>query len=106
MRIERNEDKFQDREFIRMVSHNIRFYRLNHRNPKYLDKKLTQLVMSEEMQISRSLLSNIESKKVYVEFSMAIINRASKICNIPASWYLMSQPPKEFYEGSFIHKQK
>ncbi len=99
MRLEKNERKFKDKETIKMVSRNIAFYRKHHRNPKYFNKQLTQLALAEEILVSRSLISSIESEAFFVEFSLPVVNRCSKVCNIPLHWYFLPEPPKEFYQN-------
>lgn len=98
MRLYENEEKFGDRALYQRISRNIKFYREHHRNPKYFDKKLSQIACAEEANISRSLLSGIESESFYLEFSIAVVNRLSIVCNIPLYWYFLEEPPKEFYE--------
>jgi len=99
MRLYENDEKFHDRATYQMISKNIRFYREHNKNPKYFAKKLTQMACAEEAGISRSLLSGIESENFYLEFSIAVVNRLSIVCNIPLHWYFLEQPPKEFYEN-------
>lgn len=103
MRIERDEEKFGDKAFFETVSKNIAYYRKNHRNPQFYQEQLTQLRLAEEIKISRSLISAIESQKHYVEFSMAIVNRCSKVCCIPVYYYFLEEPPEEFYNQDFIN---
>lgn len=99
MRLYENEERFGDRALYKLLSSNVKFYREHHRNPKYFNKKLSQLACAEEAQISRSLLSSIESRSYYIEFSIAVLNRLSKVCNIPISWYFLETPPEEFYKS-------
>lgn len=99
MRLNPNEQKFHDEEMYKIVSKNIKFYREHHRNSKYIDTKLTQMKMSEEAEISRSLLSGIESQKFYIEFSLSVVNRCAVVCNIPLYYYFLKEPPKEFFEN-------
>lgn len=86
----------------KLVSRNIKFYREYNRNPKNLKEKLTQLKRAEETDISRSLLSSIESENYYIEYSLAVISRCSKVCCIPLNWYFLEEPPKEFYSNKKI----
>ena len=53
MRLKQNEEKFGDMELYKLVSKNIKFYREHNKNPKYYEKKLTQLLLAEEAKISR-----------------------------------------------------
>jgi len=98
MRLIENEEKFGDREMYKLVSKNIKFYREHNKNPKYFYKKLTQLLLAEETETSRSLISSIKSEKFYIEFSLAIVNRCAKICNIPLSYYFLKEPPEDFWK--------
>ena len=99
MRLKPNEEKFGDIELYKLVSRNIKFYREHNKNPKYYEKKLTQLLLAEEAEISRSLISSIESEKYYIEFSISIVNRIAKVCNIPIHYYFLKEPPKEFWRN-------
>ena len=71
-------------ETFLMISRNIKFYRLNN-NSKYGDKygRISQERLAELCNVSRSLISNIESEKVKQTYSIAVILSISKILNIP-----------------------
>lgn len=98
MKLKANEEKFHDMEVYRLVAKNIKFYREHNKNPEFYDRKLTQMLLAEHAEISRSLISSIESEKFYIEFSINIVNRIAKICNIPLHYYFMEQPPEEFWK--------
>lgn len=98
VRLKENEEKFGDIELYKLISKNIKFYREHNKNPKYFNKKLTQMALAEAAEISRSLISSIESEKYYIEFSISIVNRISKVCNIPLHYYFMKKPPEEFWK--------
>ena len=93
MRLRENEEKYHDMEVFKMVAKNLKFYRLHHRNKKYFGKNLSQINAAEEMGISRSMLSGIESDNYYVEFSLSIVNRASVVYNIPLHYFFMKESP-------------
>ena len=67
-----------------MISQNIKYYRLNNKS-KYADKygRISQEKLAELCEVSRSLISNIESTKVKQTFSITVIASISKILNIP-----------------------
>ncbi len=72
-----------DRIFL-MISRNIKYYRL-HNNSEFCDRygKITQEKLAELCEVSRSLISNIESEKVNQTFSITIVATISKVLNIP-----------------------
>ena len=75
-------DKDDDRYIYEIVSCNIKYYRM-HNNSKYSSYgKITQEKLAELCDISHSLISNIESKKVQQSFSIAVLYRISKILEI------------------------
>lgn len=67
-----------------MISRNIKYYRLNNKS-KYADKygRISQEKLAELCDVSRSLISNIESEKVNQTFSITVIASISQILNIP-----------------------
>lgn len=67
-----------------MISNNVKYYRLNN-NSKYADEfgRISQEKLAELCDVSRSLISNIESKKVKQTFSITIIANISKVLNVP-----------------------
>ena len=66
-----------------IISRNIKYYRLNN-NSKYADKygRITQERLAELCDVSLSLISNIESEKVYQTFSIAILYKIAKVLNV------------------------
>ncbi len=71
-----------DRYIYEIVSKNIKYFRL-HNNSKYSSfGKLTQEQLAEQCDLSHSLISNIESKKVQQSFSIAVLYRISKVLEI------------------------
>ncbi len=68
-----------------MISDNIKYYRINHNNPDIGDKygRVSQEKLAEYCDISRSLVSNIESKKVKKTFSISVVINISKVLNVP-----------------------
>ena len=71
-----------DRYIYDVVSKNIKYFRM-HNNSKYSNfGKLTQVKLAELCDLSHSLISNIESKKVQQSFSIAIVYRISKVLEI------------------------
>ena len=71
-----------DRYIYDVVSKNIKYFRM-HNNSKYSNfGKLTQEKLAELCDLSHSLISNIESKKVQQSFSIAIVYRISKVLEI------------------------
>ena len=67
-----------------VISTNVKYYRLNNKS-KYADKygRISQERLAELCDVSRSLISNIESLKVKQTFSITVIARISKVLNIP-----------------------
>lgn len=77
-----NFDQNDDRYIYEIVSVNIKYFRL-HNNSKYSSYgRLTQEKLAELCDVSHSLISNIESKKVQQSFSIAILYRISKVLEI------------------------
>lgn len=67
-----------------MVSRNVRYYR-RYNHSEYADERgrITQERLAELCDVSRSLISNIESEKVKQTFSISIIATISKVLNVP-----------------------
>ena len=77
-----NFNKDYDRYIYEIVSENIKYFRM-HNNSKYSTYgKLTQEKLAELCDISHSLISNIESKKVQQSFSIAVLYRISRILEV------------------------
>ncbi len=72
-----------DQIFLR-ISRNIKYYRI-HNNSKYTDRygRITQEKLAELCDVSRTLISNIESEKVKQTFSITVVASISKVLNIP-----------------------
>lgn len=74
--------KNDDRYIYDVVSKNIKFFRL-HNNSKYSSfGKMTQELLAEKCDLSHSLISNIESKKVQQSFSIAVLYRISQVLDV------------------------
>ncbi len=74
--------KADDNYIYELVSKNIKYYRL-HNNSKYSTYgKITQEKLAEYCDVSHSLISNIESSKVYQSFSLAILYRIATVLEI------------------------
>lgn len=74
--------KTDDNYIYELVSKNIKYYRL-HNNSKYSKYgKITQEKLAEYCDVSHSLISNIESSKVYQSFSLAILYRIATVLEI------------------------
>ncbi len=75
--------KDYDNYIYQVVSRNVKYYRLNNKS-KYADKygRITQERLAELCDVSLSLISNIESEKVYQTFSIAILYRIARVLNI------------------------
>lgn len=67
-----------------MISRNVRYYRM-YNHSKYADERgrISQEKLAELCQVSRSLISNIESEKVKQTFSITVIASIAKVLNIP-----------------------
>ncbi len=77
-----NYSEQDDRYIYDLVSKNIKYYRL-HNNSKFSTYgKMTQERLAEVCDLSHSLISNIESKKVQQSFSLAVLYRISQALNI------------------------
>ena len=75
-------NKNDDMYIYKIISENIKYYRM-HNNSKYSNYgKLTQEKLAELCDISHSLISNIESKKVQQSFSIAILYRISRVLEV------------------------
>ena len=74
--------KTDDNYIYELVSKNIKYYRL-HNTSKYSKYgKITQEKLAEYCDVSHSLISNIESSKVYQSFSLAILYRIATVLEI------------------------
>ena len=74
-----------DRYIYELVSKNIKYYRM-HNNSKFSSYgKITQERLAEVCDLSHSLISNIESKKVQQSFSLAVLYRIAKALEIDIS---------------------
>ncbi len=78
--------KDYDSYIYEVVSKNIKYYRLNNKS-KYADEygKITQEKLAELCDVSTGLIANIESKKVFQTFSIAILYRIARVLNIEIS---------------------
>ena len=75
-------NKNDDRYIYDVVSKNIKYFRL-HNNSKYSSfGKMTQEQLAEKCDLSHSLISNIESKKVQQSFSIAVLYRISQVLDV------------------------
>lgn len=75
-------DPADDRYIYDIVSKNIKYFRL-HNNSKFSSfGKMTQEKLAEKCDLSHSLISNIESKKVQQSFSIAVLYRISKVLEV------------------------
>lgn len=80
-----NFSSVDDRYIYELVSKNIKFYRM-HNNSKYSTYgKMTQEKLAEVCDLSHSLISNIESKKVQQSFSLAVLYRIARALEIDLS---------------------
>ncbi len=71
-----------DRYIYELVSKNIKYFRL-HNNSKYSSfGKMTQEQLAEKCDLSHSLISNIESKKVQQSFSIAVLYRIARVLDV------------------------
>ena len=71
-----------DRYIYELVSKNVKYFRL-HNNSKYSSfGKMTQEQLAERCDLSHSLISNIESKKVQQSFSIAVLYRISRVLEV------------------------
>ena len=62
-----------DRYIYDLVSRNIKYYRLHNHSKFSSYGKMTQEKLAEVCDLSHSLISNIESKKVQQSFSLAVL---------------------------------
>lgn len=71
-------------EIFSMISQNIKYYRLYNRS-RYADKngKISQERLAELCNVSRSLISNIESLRVKQTYSITVIATISKVLEVP-----------------------
>ena len=77
-----NFNKDDERYIYEIVSENSKYFRM-HNNSKYSTYgKITQEKLAELCDISHSLISNIESKKVQQSFSIAVLYRISRILEV------------------------
>lgn len=75
-----------------MISDNIKYFRLYNNSP-HADKygRISQEKLAELCDVSRSLISNIESKRVKQTFSIAVVASISKALNIPFEEFFRKQ---------------
>ena len=71
-------------EIFSMISQNIKYYRL-YNHSRYVDDngRISQERLAELCDVSRSLISNIESLKVKQTFSITVIATISKVLEVP-----------------------
>ena len=82
-----NFNEQDDRYIYDLVSRNIKYYRL-HNNSKFSTYgKMTQEKLAEVCDLSHSLISNIESKKVQQSFSIAVLYRISLALDVDISLF-------------------
>lgn len=82
-----NFNEQDDRYIYELVSRNIKYYRL-HNNSKFSTYgKMTQEKLAEVCDLSHSLISNIESKKVQQSFSIAVLYRISLALDVDISLF-------------------
>lgn len=76
-------EKELDKVYL-MISRNVRYYR-QYNHSIYADERgrITQERLAELCDVSRSLISNIESERVKQTFSISIIATISKVLNVP-----------------------
>jgi DNA-binding XRE family transcriptional regulator len=74
-----------DRYIYELFSKNIKYYRM-HNNSRFSNYgKMTQEKLAEVCDLSHSLISNIESKKVQQSFSLAVLYRIARALEIEMS---------------------
>ncbi len=71
-------------EIFSMISQNIKYYRL-YNHSKYADDngRISQERLAELCDVSRSLISNIESLRVKQTYSITVIATISKVLEVP-----------------------
>ena len=74
-----------DRYIYELVSRNIKYYRLHNKSKFSTYGKMTQEKLAEVCDLSHSLISNIESKKVQQSFSLAVLYRIARALEIEMS---------------------
>lgn len=71
-----------DRYIYEIVSKNIKYFRLHNSSKYSYYGKITQEQLAERCDLSHSLISNIESKKVQQSFSIAVLYRISRVLEV------------------------
>ena len=71
-----------DRYIYEIVSKNIKYFRLHNNSPYSSFGKMTQEQLAEKCDLSHSLISNIESKKVQQSFSLAVLYRIARVLDV------------------------
>ena len=82
------------RDLNNIICHNIKYYRINHRNQKEADEfnKISQEKLAELCEASPSTIRNVESLKVTQSVSITMLDRISEALNIPVWCFLLEHP--------------
>lgn len=87
-----------DKELMRKIGQNVKFYRINnHCSTKYTDKygRISQERLAELAGTSASMIANIEAENVSQTMSIAFLHKISMALGIPLYAFFLEQPIKD-----------
>lgn len=87
----------EDRNFLRMVGDNIKFYRINN-NCREIDTdkygRVSQEKLAELADVSASMISSLEATNVDQTMSIACLRKVAVALNIPFYAFFLERPIK------------
>ncbi|MBQ9020210.1 helix-turn-helix transcriptional regulator [Candidatus Saccharibacteria bacterium] len=87
----------EDKEFLRMVGDNIKFYRINNNcTEESTDRygRISQEKLAELADVSASMISSIEATNVTQAMSISFLRKVAKALNIPLYAFFLEHPIK------------
>ena len=94
MRIKQSEE---DKQILKMIGHNIKFYRINHNcSDKDTDEygRITQEKLAELADTSASMVANLESENTMQTISIVLLKKIANALNIPLYAFSLEKPIK------------
>lgn len=94
MRVRQTEE---DKAYLRMISNNLKFYRINHNcSSEDTDAygRISQEKLAELAGTSASMISNIEAVNVDATMSIAFLRKLAAALNIPLYAFFLERPVK------------
>ena len=94
----------EDKAFLKIISENIKFYRINNNcPPEVTDKygRVSQEKLAELSGTSASMISNIEATNVDQTMSIAFLRKIATALRIPLYAFFLEKPVKNPPEDPF-----